>query len=154
VVEASGLTVDGWVPVDPLTLETEFPDVYALGDVTSVGTPKAGVFSEGQALVVASQIISRLRGTPGAVTYDGRGTCYMEFGRSLVARLSVIFPPGQAASGDLEGPSQLMAAAKADFAASRIQRWFDHPGRSAWQSLSYGGTEQTPGGSFHGARSN
>jgi len=156
VVEASGLTVDGWVPVDPLTLETEFPDVYALGDVTSVGTPKAGVFSEGQALVVASQIISRLRGTPGAVTYDGRGTCYMEFGRSLVARLKVTFPPGQAPFGDLEGPSQLMAAAKADFATSRIQRWFDHSGnhgRSGWQSLPSGGTEQTPGGSFHGARS-
>ena len=59
VVEESGLAVDGWVPVNPLTLETEFPDVYALGDVASVGTPKAGVFSEGQALVVASQIISR-----------------------------------------------------------------------------------------------
>ena len=52
VVEESGLAVDGWVPVNPLTLETEFPDVYALGDVASVGTPKAGVFSEGQALVV------------------------------------------------------------------------------------------------------
>ena len=25
VVEASGLTVDGWIPVDPLTLETSFP---------------------------------------------------------------------------------------------------------------------------------
>ena len=49
VVEASGLAVDGWVPVDPLTLETAFPDVYAVGDVTSVGTPKAGVFAEGQA---------------------------------------------------------------------------------------------------------
>ena len=44
VVEASGLTVDGWIPVDPLTLETQFHDgVYAVGDVTSVGTPKAGV---------------------------------------------------------------------------------------------------------------
>ena len=73
VVEESGLAVDGWVPVNPLTLETEFPDVYALGDVASVGTPKAGVFSEGQALVVGSQIISRLRGTPGAITYDGQG---------------------------------------------------------------------------------
>ena len=49
----SGLTVDGWIPVDPLTLETSFPGVYAVGDVTSVGTPKAGVFAEGQAIVVA-----------------------------------------------------------------------------------------------------
>ena len=136
VVQAAGLTVDGWVPVDPLTLETGFPGVYALGDVTSVGTPKAGVFSEGQALVAASQIISRLRGTPGAVTYDGRGTCYLEFGRDLVGRINITFPPGQAPYGDLEGPSRLLAADKIEFATSRIQRWFDRPwdhGRSAYQ---------------------
>ena len=56
VVEESGLTVDGWIPVDTLTLETSFPGVYAVGDVTSVGTPKAGVFAEGQAIVVADAI--------------------------------------------------------------------------------------------------
>ena len=59
VVQESGLAVDGWIPVDPLTLETAFPDVYAVGDVTSVGTPKAGVFAEGQASVVAEQISAR-----------------------------------------------------------------------------------------------
>ena len=35
------------------TLETTYQDVYAVGDVTSVGTAKAGVFSERQASVVA-----------------------------------------------------------------------------------------------------
>ena len=134
-VEESGLAVDGWVPVNPLTLETEFPDVYALGDVASVGTPKAGVFSEGQASVVASQIIARLRGTPGAVTYDGKGTCYLEFGQNLVGRVNVTFPSGRAPFGDLEGPSERIAADKADFGTNRIQRWFDrswdHGQRSA-----------------------
>jgi sulfide:quinone oxidoreductase len=125
VVEESGLAVDGWVPVNPLTLETEFPDVYALGDVASVGTPKAGVFSEGQALVVGSQIISRLRGTPGAVTYDGQATCYLEFGHNLVGRVNVTFPPGQTPFGDLDGPSALIAADKAAFGTDRVQRWFD-----------------------------
>ena len=65
VVAESGLTVDGWIPVDPLTLETSFPGVYAVGDVTSVGTPKAGVFAEGQAAVVASAISA---GHPAAPT--------------------------------------------------------------------------------------
>jgi len=125
VVQESGLAVDGWVPVNPLTLETDFPDVYAVGDVASVGTPKAGVFSEGQALVVASQIIARLRGTPGAITYNGHGTCYLEFGHNLVGRVNVTFLPGQAPFGDLDGPSQLIAADKADFGTTRIQRWFD-----------------------------
>jgi sulfide:quinone oxidoreductase len=53
VVAESGMTENGWVPVNPKTLETRYPDVYAVGDVTSVGTPKAGVFSEGAAQVVA-----------------------------------------------------------------------------------------------------
>lgn len=125
VVEESGLTVDGWVPVDPQTLETAFPDVYAVGDVTSVGTPKAGVFSEGQASVVAEQIISRVRGGSTAATYDGRGTCYLEFGQDLVARVNVTFLSGEAPVGELEGPSQAIATDKGRFGTSRIQRWFD-----------------------------
>ncbi|HET9548336.1 MAG TPA: FAD/NAD(P)-binding oxidoreductase, partial [Desertimonas sp.] len=51
VVAQSGMCVDGWIPVDPVTLATRWPAVYAVGDVTSVGTPKAGVFAEGQAAV-------------------------------------------------------------------------------------------------------
>ena len=133
VVAASGMAADGWVPVDPFTLETGYPSVYAMGDVTSVGTPKAGVFAEGQAMVVAAQIIARLRGTAGTITYDGRGTCYLEFGRNQVGRVNITFPPGRTPYGDLEGPSQLIAADKADFATTRIQRWFDHPQPSQLQ---------------------
>src|SRR5215475_7370800 len=33
MVIASGMTEDGYVPVDPATLRTRFPDVYAVGDV-------------------------------------------------------------------------------------------------------------------------
>ena len=125
VVVESGLTVDGWVPVDPLTLETEFPDVYAVGDVTSVGTPKAGVFSEGQAKVVADQISSKVRDRQAASTYDGHGVCYLEFGNDLVARVDVTFLSGSAPVGDIEGPSEAIAADKNLFGTSRIQRWFD-----------------------------
>src|SRR5205085_4421427 len=39
VVVESGMTVDGGSPVDPLTLETSFPGVDAVGDVAAVGTP-------------------------------------------------------------------------------------------------------------------
>ena len=126
VVAESGLIVDGWVPVDPLTLETAAPGVYAIGDVASVGTPKAGVFAEGQAAVVAANIAATLRGD-GSTTYDGQGTCYLEFGRDLVARVSVTFLSGQAPAGELEGPSPALAADKIVFGASRIERWFGHP---------------------------
>ena len=83
VVEESGLTVDGWVPVNPLTLETTYPGVYAVGDVASVGTPKAGVFAEGQASIVAEHIIARSVGDANPATYDGRGICYLAFGGTL-----------------------------------------------------------------------
>ena len=123
VVEASGLCVDGWVPVDPVTLETSFPDVYAVGDVTSVGTPKAGIFAEGQAATVADAIVARHRGG-GAPGYDGRGICYLEFGGDQVAKVDVTFTAGQAPFGIWDGPSTESAADKAEFGTSRIRRWF------------------------------
>jgi sulfide:quinone oxidoreductase len=123
VVERSGMTVDGWVPVDPLTLETRFPGVYAVGDVTSVGTPKAGVFAEGQAAVAAERISTVIRGGEAA-PYDGRGICYIEFGRNQVGKVDVTFVSGQPPHGVLEGPSPALVADKADFGSSRIRRWF------------------------------
>ncbi|HEY4928487.1 MAG TPA: FAD-dependent oxidoreductase [Acidimicrobiales bacterium] len=125
VVTDSILAVDGWIPVDPLTLETSFPGVFAVGDVTSVGTPKAGVFAEGQAAVAAKQIIARLRGDAPTDTYDGHGICYLEFGHDLVGKVSVTFTSGEAPTGGLDGPSEAIATDKKIFGSSRIQRWFD-----------------------------
>jgi sulfide:quinone oxidoreductase len=124
VVVASGLCVDGWIPVDPFTLATSVPDVYAVGDVTSVGTPKAGVFAEGQAAVVADAIIARHRNVGATSAYDGRGVCYLEFGEGQVGRVEVTFLAGSAPLGSLDGPSLDIAADKSDFGASRIRRWF------------------------------
>lgn len=125
VVAESGMTVDGWIPVNPRTLETSYPKVFAVGDVTSVGTPKAGVFSERQAAVAADRIISIIRGDPDTAEYDGFGMCYLEFGDHEVARVEVRFVRGQPATGTYEAPSALLAADKTRFGASRIHRWFD-----------------------------
>ncbi|HEY3981408.1 MAG TPA: FAD-dependent oxidoreductase [Streptosporangiaceae bacterium] len=130
VVIESGMTVDGWIPVDPATLETRYPGVYAAGDVTSVGTPKAGVFAEGQATVVAAQIIARRRGSGPPSGYDGRGICYLEVGHGRVAKVDVTFVPGRSPAGAIEGPSAGLAADKAAFGSERIRRWF---GRS-WET--------------------
>jgi sulfide:quinone oxidoreductase len=124
VVAESGMTVDGWIPVDPVTLETSFPGVYAVGDVTSVGTPKAGVFAEGQAAVAAERISAAIRSATGEAGYDGRGVCYMEFGAGEVAVVDVTFRPGRPPAGAVDGPSSALVAAKAEFGTSRVQRWF------------------------------
>ena len=125
VVEASGLAEAGWIPVDPRTLATRFPGVSAVGDVTSVGTPKAGVFAERQAGVVADQLIAQIRGDGAPPGYDGTGTCYIEFGGDEVARVDVDFysTPGKP-TGVFVAPTEETAAEKADFASSRRARWF------------------------------
>ncbi|OWY63531.1 flavoprotein reductase, partial [cyanobacterium TDX16] len=123
VVVDAGLTEDGWIPVDSLTLETRFPGVYAVGDVTSVGTPKAGVFAEGQAVVVADRIIAQVRGEEGP-TYGGVGVCYLEVGGGQVAGVEVTFLQGQPPVGTFQGASDELAATKGEFGSSRIQRWF------------------------------
>jgi sulfide:quinone oxidoreductase len=124
VVEASGMTVDGWIPVDPLTLETAFAGVYAVGDVTSVGTPKAGVFAEGQAAIVAEEISAKVRGTEDAERYEGRGICYVEWGDKQVGRVVATFRSGETPLGEFGAPSPVFAADKAEFGTTRIQRWF------------------------------
>ena len=110
VVVDSGMTVEGWIPVNPLTLETSFPGVFAVGDVTSVGTPKAGVFSERQAAVAAERIISLIRGDPAHSEYDGYGMCYLEFGHDRVAQVSVTFRSGQPPTGTYEAPSEILVS--------------------------------------------
>jgi sulfide:quinone oxidoreductase len=124
VVEASGMTEGGWIPVDPGTLRTRFPNVYAVGDVTSVGTPKAGVFAEGAARVVADSIIAEIRSGEAPAPYSGTGACYVEFGTNQVARVNVQFLPGTPPTGSLQGPSADLAAEKEEFGRSRRLRWF------------------------------
>jgi sulfide:quinone oxidoreductase len=124
VVLDSGLAENGWIPVDPLSLETRFPGVYAVGDVTSVGTPKAGVFAEGQAAVVADRIAAQLRNASSSAAYDGRGVCYLEFGHDMIAKVDVTFTSGERPVGRLEGPSVELLRDKAEFGSSRVLRWF------------------------------
>jgi sulfide:quinone oxidoreductase len=124
VVAASGMTEDGWIPVDPRTLETRFAGVYAVGDVTSVGTPKAGVFAEGAARVVAAALIARLQGGERPAAYAGVGSCYIEFGAGRVGRVDVDFLSGPTPTGTYREPSLALAAEKEHFGASRRARWF------------------------------
>jgi sulfide:quinone oxidoreductase len=124
VVIESGMTEDGYVPVDSKTLQTRFPDVYAVGDVTTAGVPKAGVFAEGAARVVAASLIARIRGGEPPAPYDGRGICYIEFGAGRVGRVEVDFLSGPRPTGTFGAPSDTLAADKQHFGASRRARWF------------------------------
>ncbi len=124
VVAASGLTENGWIPVNPKNLKTRFPGVYAIGDVTSVGTPKAGVFSEGAARVVAASLIAELQRGERPSAYDGAGSCYIEFGGDRVGRVDVDFLSGPSPTGSFIEPSVALVGEKQHFGSSRRSRWF------------------------------
>jgi len=87
VVRSSPLLgVSGFVHVDPRTLQTDFEDVYAIGDVATVklpngkALPKAGVFAHAEAKVVAQRIAEAAEGKASAAAFDGTGYCWIELG--------------------------------------------------------------------------
>ena len=124
VVLESGLAENGWIPVDRTHLRTKYPNVYAIGDVTSVGTPKAGVFAEGAAKIAAAAIIATFNGSENPAPYTGAGSCYIEFGKGTVARVDVDFFSGPKPIGIHHDASAAGVADKLQFGASRQARWF------------------------------
>ena len=125
MLEDSGMTEDGFVPVRPKTLETRFPDVYAVGDCARQGTPKAGVFAEGAARAVARALIARLRNEEVPVTHAGTGSCYIEFGAGRIGRVDVdFFSNPDHPIGTYYEPSVALRAEKEHFGSSRRARWF------------------------------
>lgn len=124
VVENSGMAESGWVPVNPRTLETKFPNVYAVGDIANTGTPKAGIFAEGAAKAVATSLIARIRGMGEGTLYSGAGSCYLEFGGGKIGRVDVDFFSGPKPTGTYYEPDVALRADKEHFGASRRARWF------------------------------
>lgn len=76
----------GWIPVDPKTLKTNYENVFAIGDVTTITLasgkplPKAGVFAHSEAKVVAENIASEIHGSPINKEYNGHASCFLEIG--------------------------------------------------------------------------
>ena len=121
----SGLTEeDGWIAVDPDTLATKFPDVYAVGDVASAPVPRAGVIAEGEARTVADVLVHRFKGGAEAPPFLGEILCLMEMGGGNVARVSVNFRSGPNPTALFLPPSLEGAEAKKQFGATRRRRWF------------------------------
>jgi sulfide:quinone oxidoreductase len=90
VVQAGLSEASGWIPVNPQNLATKHEDVYAIGDVSSIETPhghvpylpKAGVFAQGQAEVVANNLAVSVTGKGKMRQWDGRGSCHLQVSKS------------------------------------------------------------------------
>ena len=100
--------------------------MYALGDVCSGprSVPKAGIFAEAAARVVADDITAEICGGDPPAPYEGSGVCYAEFGGGLVGKVDVNFLRGESPAAERHDPSREYAAEKAEFGATRRARWF------------------------------
>ncbi|MDA7429876.1 FAD/NAD(P)-binding oxidoreductase [Primorskyibacter aestuariivivens] len=124
VVIDSGLTEDGWVPIDLATLETRFPNVYAIGDIAATGLPKSGTFAESAARCVSTAILAKLeRGD--AERNTGTGTCIVEYGDGRVSYAELDFLTGASLKAVYHPPSIAGKTFKDGFDDTRRERWFN-----------------------------
>jgi sulfide:quinone oxidoreductase len=139
VVEAGLVDDTGYVPVHPQTLEilsdpdnlvTHYPNLFAIGDVTAVRLlnsmllPKAGVFAEAQAQVVAAAIAADIRGEAKPAGFDGHGFCYVEVGDGLAAYGSGDFYAYPGPRVRLESPTAEARRAKGEY-EQLLDTWFE-----------------------------
>ncbi len=125
VVVASELVEDGWIPVDPATFATRFPNVFAVGDVTSAPVPRAGGIAEGEAATVAKVIISKLNDDSDPLPYDGVAGCYVELGDDLVGRIDVNFLSYDIPVAKFTAPNPALSEEKRQWESTRVHRWFE-----------------------------
>ena len=129
IVEAGLAAEGGWVAVDPATLATAFPGVYAIGDCTVIKLahglplPKAGLFAEAEGYAVAEQVVASLAGTTTASRFAGEGTCYAEVagGRAIEIRGRFLADPPEI---EISPPSVEHMAGKVAFETDRLAAWF------------------------------
>lgn len=131
VVREAGLCGDsGWVPVDRHTLETKFPGVYAIGDVTGIPLkmgkplPKAGVFAHGQAEVVAHNIGCAVTGKGKPARFEGHGQCFVETGDGKAGVGKGNFYAEPTPDVKMYNPGRHWHAGKVLFEKDWLRRWF------------------------------
>jgi sulfide:quinone oxidoreductase len=130
VAATSGLTAEtGFLPVDRATLATTVEGVFAIGDVTTIPIagdkflPKAGVFAEEQANVVARNIAADFAGRPATATFDGTGACFVELGDGRAAFATGDFYAANAPDIRLRRPGRQWHLAKIAFEQYWMRRW-------------------------------
>ncbi len=86
----------GWVDVDKNTLQhVRFPNVFSLGDASSLPTSKTGAAIRKQAPTLVDNLLSLKRGRPLARQYDGYTACPLVtgYGRLILAEFDYTSTP-------------------------------------------------------------
>jgi sulfide:quinone oxidoreductase len=76
---------DGWVDVDKTTLRhNKYPNVFSLGDASSLPTSKTGAAIRKQAPVLVKNLVAAIHGEPLTASYDGYAACPLVTGYGKV----------------------------------------------------------------------
>ncbi|MBZ0271874.1 NAD(P)/FAD-dependent oxidoreductase [bacterium] len=131
VVRDAGLVAEnGWIPVDRHTMETRFPRVYAIGDVTGIPLmlgkplPKAGVFAHAQASVVARNIARIITGAGKPAAFEGHGECFIEVGNGRAGFGKGNFYAEPVPVIKMRAPGRRWHWGKVAFEKEWLRRWF------------------------------
>lgn len=75
----------GWVSVDQHTLQhTQYPHIFALGDVMNAPNAKTAAAARKQAPIVAVNVLEYLQGGTNFAQYDGYGSCPLTVERGKI----------------------------------------------------------------------
>lgn len=128
-VRAAKFSEPGWIPVDPHTLTTSIPGVWAVGDNASITLtngkplPKAAVFARGQAEAAAAGAARYLGRTAPDITFDGIGHCFLEVGGHMAAKGAGNFYADGGPQVELHPPSNETHQEKERDEASWLTEW-------------------------------
>jgi sulfide:quinone oxidoreductase len=128
--EAGLIDASGWIPVDPLTLATASPGVYAVGDCAGTKIPKgtllprAGVIAEEEGKVVATNIINQISGREQTAKFNGEGVCFMEVGNEQGIAIRAKFYAEPAPKWEGNTPSAHGYEEKRRFWSEHMKAWF------------------------------
>jgi sulfide:quinone oxidoreductase len=129
IIYDSGLAKNsGFIPIDR-DCKTPYENVFAIGDVTSLvvtenmAVPKAGVFAEGEGIVVAKNIISKLQSKEASELFDGKGGCYLESGRDSASIIEVDMFSESKPSTSISEPTPENLISKFEFEKERLSKW-------------------------------
>lgn len=119
----------GWIPVDPATLATGLPGVWAIGDNTVLALangkplPKAGIFAEAEAETAVDQIARHLGYDAPDTRFTGTGGCFLVVGGGLAAKVAGHFLATPAPQVSMYEPNTAFHAEKEQQERDWLVRW-------------------------------
>jgi sulfide:quinone oxidoreductase len=119
----------GFIKIDR-DCKTKFENVFAIGDVTvlpvteTMNVPKAGVFAEGEGIIVSKNIISKIREEGIVSLYDGIGGCFIESGRNTASMIEVDMFSQEKPITRLTPSTNENLSKKLEFERERLTKWF------------------------------